>query len=423
MGLLRGGTGNGSDSKAARTSRLVEGVGGLVVGSPSLGARGAAASPQRSVTMKPLMAFALAVMMAAAAFGTAQVPDKLILDGKEVPLFENPLEYLWLDETGTPVLFAEVFAEPPTSPEGQKKQEALSSRRPEVLRDGGGASNNWRGYVATWQIDGDRLLLVKIEQSFQTAPVPEDRKDWDRWTPKWELREVPIDQVLPGKTLPLLAEWYSGRLRIPQGEMLDYVHMGYGSRSERDTFLEFKNGALVSRVDIDNIGKNFYRTEYAQPWKTYGEEGGTDWSWIDPRMFNYTWIGTLQDSGAAFRTRGGFSHQPSSNGTLWLSKEGAKAALLIFETPDRSRDAIPLHALPDGALPADGTLVEIECRFVKNGERQELHVSSIRELKPSEALFHTDFPEFIAKWRNEMNAARERKAAEAKNAPEPARTE
>lgn len=371
--------------------------------------------------MKPLMVLMIAVLAMVRVLGTAQVPDKLILDGKEVPLFENPLEYLWLDETGTPVLFAEVFAEPPTSPEGQKKQEALSSRRPEALRDGGGASNNWRGYVATWQIDGDRLMLVKIEQSFQTAPVPKDRKDWDRWAPNWELREVPIDLVLPGKTLPLIAEWYSGRLRIPQGEMLDYVHMGYASRFERDTFLEFKNGVLVSRADIDNTGRNLYRTEYAQPWKTYGEEGGTDWSWIDPRLFDYTWIGTLQDSGAVFRTRGGLSRQPASNGTLWLSKDGAKAALLIYETPDRSRDAIPLHALPDGALPADGTLVEIECRFVKSGERQELHVSSIRELKSSEALFHTDFPEFIAKWRNEMNAVQERKAAESTKAPEPAK--
>lgn len=60
---------------------------------------------------------------------------------------------------------------------------------------------------------------------------------------------------------------------------------------------------------------------------------------------------------------------------------------------------------------------------MKNGERQELHVSSIRELKPSEALFHTDFPEFIAKWRNEMNAARERKAVEAKKAVLPAKAE
>lgn len=371
--------------------------------------------------MKPLMVLMIAVLAMVRVLGTAQVPDKLILDGKEVPLFGNPLEYLWLDDAGSPVLISSVFAEPPTTPEEWTKQDVLSARRPEVFRNGGGASNNWRGYVATWRLDGERLMLVKIEQEHWKEPPPADREKLRNWRSERVMREVPIDSVLREKILPVFAEWYSGRLRIPQGEMLDYVHMGYDSRFERDTFLEFKNGVLVSRVDIDNTGRNLYRTEYAQPWKTYGEEGGTDWSWIDPRLFDYTWIGTLQDSGAVFRTRGGLSRQPASNGTLWLSKDGAKAALLIYETPDRSRDAIPLHALPDGALPADGTLVEIECRFVKSGERQELHVSSIRELKSSEALFHTDFPEFIAKWRNEMNAVQERKAAEATKAPEPAK--
>ena len=371
--------------------------------------------------MKPLMVFALAVMMAAAAFGTAQVPDKLILDGKEVPLFENPLEYLWLDGNGRLVLFSEVFAEPATTQEELVKQEVLAARRPEVFRDGGGASNNWRGYVATWRLDDDRLMLVKIEQEHWKEPPPRDREALQHWNPERIMCEVPIEKVFPAVKLPLLADWYSGRLRVPQGEMLDYAHMGYDSRFERDTFLEFKKGVLVSREDIDNIGKNLYRKEYARPWKTYGDEGGTDWSWIDPRLFQFLWIGSLQDSGAVFRTRGGFSRQPASNGTLWLSKEGAKAALLIYETPDRSRDAIPLHALPNGELPADGELVEIECRFVKNGERQELHVNGFRELKPSEALFHTDFPEFIVKWRNEMNAERERKAAEAKEAAAPAK--
>ncbi|MBK8479333.1 MAG: hypothetical protein IPL39_24550 [Opitutaceae bacterium] len=198
--------------------------------------------------------------------------------------------------------------------------------------------------------------------------------------------------------------------------MLDYVHMGYDSRYERDTFLDFKKGMLVSRVDIENTGKNLYRREYAQPWKTYGDEGGTDWGWIDPRLFNYAWIETLMDSGAPFRTRGGFSRQQPRRDHVWLERQKAKAALVVYEIPERWSDAIPLHTLPDGEPPADGKLVEIECRFVKNGERQELHVSSIRELKPSEALFHTDFPEFIEKWRNEKNAVQERKAAEATKA-------
>jgi len=372
--------------------------------------------------MKPLMAFAFAVMAAAAAFGTAQEPDKLILDGKEVPLFENPLEYLWVDEAGTPVLFSNVFSEPPPTPEERKKMEEFYGRRPEVFRKGAWSSGNWRGYVATWQLDGDQLMLKRVEQ-WRMRENPEAATNAEAEPDIREMFDVPIEKVMPGRSLPVFAEWYSGKLRVPQGEILDYVHMGYGSRYVRDTFLDFRNGVLVSRVDIDNTGKNLYRTEYAQPWKTYGDEGGTDWSWIDPRLFNYAWIDTLMDSGVIFRTRGGFSQRQPGRDHLWLERRQAKAALLVFEIPARWRDAIPLHVLPERDLPAEGTLVEIECRFVKNGERQELHVSSIRELKPSEALFHTDFPEFIENWRNEMNAKRERKAAAAKEAAAPAKPE
>ncbi|MBK8479332.1 MAG: hypothetical protein IPL39_24545 [Opitutaceae bacterium] len=105
-------------------------------------------------TMKPLIALVVAAVLATFAFGTAQVPDRLILDGKEVPLFENPLEFLWVDETGTPVLFSSVFSEPPTTPEERKRMDEFYDRRPEAFRKGGGSSANWRGYVATWQIEG-----------------------------------------------------------------------------------------------------------------------------------------------------------------------------------------------------------------------------------------------------------------------------
>lgn len=372
--------------------------------------------------MKPLVALMFVAMMVVRAFGTAQAPDMLILDGKEVPLFENPLEFLWVDEAGTPVLLSAVFAEPPTTPEGRKQMEAFYGRRPEVFRKGVWSSGNWRGYVATWQIDGDRLMLSRIER-LRVRRNPEAATNVDADPDIREMVEIPIEKVFPGGKLPVFAEWYSGKLRVPQGEMIDYVHMGYGSRYARDTFLDFKNGMLVSRVDIENTGKNLYRTEYAQPWKTYGDEGGTDWSWIDPRLFNYAWIETLMDSGMLFRTRGGFTRQQPGRDHLWLERQKAKAALLVYEIPECWRDAIPLHVLPDGEPPIDGTLVEIECRFVKGGERQELHVSSIRELKPNEALFHTDFSEFIEKWRSEMNAARDRKAAEAKNAAAPAKAE
>ncbi|SDG17896.1 hypothetical protein SAMN04244550_03550 [Rhodobacter capsulatus] len=57
-----------------------------------------------------------------------------------------------------------------------------------------------------------------------------------------------IDSGQPGR-LPekVFAQWYSGTLRIPQGELLDYVHMGYGSTYDWDLLLEVQSGVVVSK--------------------------------------------------------------------------------------------------------------------------------------------------------------------------------
>jgi hypothetical protein len=51
----------------------------------------------------------------------------------------------------------------------------------------------------------------------------------------WEVRDGQFFLVsikgrvkLLGKE-PLLADWFTGVLRVPRGEMLAYVHMGFGS--------------------------------------------------------------------------------------------------------------------------------------------------------------------------------------------------
>ncbi len=44
----------------------------------------------------------------------------------------------------------------------------------------------------------------------------------------------------------VFAHWYSGTIRIPQGKMLEYVRMGYGSIYERDILLEMEKGVIKS---------------------------------------------------------------------------------------------------------------------------------------------------------------------------------
>lgn len=41
------------------------------------------------------------------------------------------------------------------------------------------------------------------------------------------------------------ADWFSGELRIPRGEMRQYVHGGYGSEYERDRLIMVDQGRVV----------------------------------------------------------------------------------------------------------------------------------------------------------------------------------
>ncbi len=365
--------------------------------------------------MKLLMALMVSVVLALAAFGTAQVPDKLILDGKEVPLFENPLEFLWVDEAGTPVLFSEAYLEPAAAPTSAEERAALEAkyakrpRRPQVFDEGSMSSANWRGYMATWTIESDRLLLVKVAQEHQTKPVPKNRKDRENWRPKWEMREIPIERILPGKTLPVFAEWYSGRLKIPQGEMTRYVHMGYGSEYERELLIEIKNGVVVARAEISTAGKNEFRSVPDLQWCALGQEVEDKGDWVDVRLLATRRLRELINSGEEFRTRGVFFRHNDSK---------VAASLVVFETRKTKADNFPIHKLPAGVAVKDGSHVEVTARFVVVGEVPELQVSAIRELKGGESMHAASFP---AEWEALQAEASAEKAAEAKKVAEPAK--
>ena len=98
----------------------------------------------------------------------------------------------------------------------------------------------WRGYQGTWKVINDRLYLVDI-QATDVAGNP-----------------MNIEDLFPGYSNGVFAHWFSGEIRCPQGKMLDYVHMGYGSTYEKDFFLTFSKGVLISqRQVINGEGKAF----------------------------------------------------------------------------------------------------------------------------------------------------------------------
>ena len=86
----------------------------------------------------------------------------------------------------------------------------------------------WRGYVGTWEIIADRLYLIGLQGTLKDGT------------------EASLATLFPGFPTRVFAHWYSGSLRIPQGRQIEYVHMGYGSRYERDLFLEVERGVVVT---------------------------------------------------------------------------------------------------------------------------------------------------------------------------------
>ena len=341
-----------------------------------LGTRGGGAALQRSVTMKLLLALVLALVAAVRVVGTAQVPDKLILDGKEVPLFENPLDS-WLEKN-------------PPKPELSYYDFFSNS------------SNNWRGYQATWKISGDRLLLLEVAKM---RSVPK----WRAWLSRsdHEFCAVPVEWYMPGKKLPVFAEWYSGRLKIPQGKMTRYVHMGYGSDYERELLIEIKNGVVVARAEISNGGKNVYRSTPDLEWCALGQPVEDQGNWIDVRLFATRRVQDLIKSGEEFRTRGVFFR---------LENQSVAASLVVFETQRTKADHFPIHKLPADIAVKDGTHVEVTARFVVVDKVPELHVIAIRELQGGESMHAASFP---AEW--EKLQAEAEKAVETKESAEPAK--
>lgn len=148
-------------------------------------------------------------------FGTGQQPDVIIYKGKSYDLFANPLEDFF---------------------KGKRSRPAFQVK-PNVISTG-----NWRGYVATWTIEDGFLYLLRIDAWIC--------RDWD----EKRCRRVDLKSLFGGRYIKgrVRADWFSGDLRMPDGELLQYVHMGYGSVYERELTLAVESGKLVRESIVDN---------------------------------------------------------------------------------------------------------------------------------------------------------------------------
>ncbi len=92
----------------------------------------------------------------------------------------------------------------------------------------------WRGYVGQWELLNDRLYLVGLSGTLEDGT------------------DATLASIFPEYPQRVFAHWYSGKVRIPQGKLLNYVHGGYASTYERDQFITFDHGVAVARNSTVN---------------------------------------------------------------------------------------------------------------------------------------------------------------------------
>ena len=84
----------------------------------------------------------------------------------------------------------------------------------------------WRGYIGRWEIIDARLYLIGLEGTLEDGT------------------EASVATIFPEFPDRVFAHWYSGRIRVPRGEILEYqFDVGI---FERDQLLDVERGVVVS---------------------------------------------------------------------------------------------------------------------------------------------------------------------------------
>jgi hypothetical protein len=55
-------------------------------------------------------------------------------------------------------------------------------------------------------------------------------------------------KLIFGSADPVMANWYSGTLKVPDGRLLKYVHAGYGSKYQKEHRIVVSKG-IVQSID------------------------------------------------------------------------------------------------------------------------------------------------------------------------------
>ena len=203
------------------------------------------------------LVFILLLAVPCKILATSQIPDNIILIGKEESLLSNPLEVYF------------------------KSNPDKRPNRKDMLM----SSALWRGYIATFEVLNNELFVKDI--------VILTSQDEDNEDEKW----ISVYNEVFNKIEPTKVDWLNGLLVIPHGEIINYVHMGYGSTYENYTILEILNGNLTKErylnyreyeVFKENQFQAYKKTkEYEEKVKMFQNEGERDIKFLNSFLKNF----------------------------------------------------------------------------------------------------------------------------------------
>lgn len=81
----------------------------------------------------------------------------------------------------------------------------------------------WRGYIGTWEIKKGRLFLIGLSENYRLSDGAS-----------------------------IFADWFSGEINVPEGDILDYVHGGFATVYEREQHITIERGCVVASSTVDN---------------------------------------------------------------------------------------------------------------------------------------------------------------------------
>jgi hypothetical protein len=137
---------------------------------------------------------------------TCQIPERIKYKGQTLPCYSEPLK-----------------SRLPPPPVGMNVDDPDSAYPFEVS-----CSALWRGYVGHWEVAHNRLLLVALNGNSADG------------------HPASLATTFPGSRGPIFADWFTGELKCPRGNLIGRVEDIYLNVYEEDVVLHVVAGIVVS---------------------------------------------------------------------------------------------------------------------------------------------------------------------------------